>query len=915
MWRKTCIMLCFPLCLLLAEQADAVPNFYISASSPQDIGGIISAGNDFAVEIWIDNEGPVEFCGGAFSLAFYSPDLSITELQHIGVTGGDGPYQSIEFLNNWEEMFNVLNEIHLCSWDESIPDTVSFVMVATTCIQPATPNLPYIRFNLYSSQEGTLCIDSLDHPDPSDQYDWLFGVEFEVVFNGPYCWNLEAAPFDGVKVVTNTANSGSHSLRWAIDNANLNPGPDTIMFDVSGQLTLSSPLPSLTDDSTVILGGTAPSGARSFIVDGEGIIPGLDIQSSYNQISELVLFDLFEYQLQINGDSNIVRGCYLNVDASGANSGFESNAVTILIGSERNIIGGCNTGDGNVVGGIITLSGDYNSLAGNLIGVSAEGEDPLNAGGIDCKSDHNQIGGTSTDCRNVIYPGIVIDGDENEVLNNFIGLNESGVDVLEPSFYGQTDIGIEVRGSLNRIGDENGNGNFIAGLFQAIQLWNGADSNLIFGNYTGTDINGRASLRMYRGGFNNWGKFNRIGDTLPGFANIICSCDSTAVEFTDGDSNIVRGNYIGTNPQGDLLGNATGIKFTMGTAVSNIIQKNIIANNVQNGIVIDSVTSSNRNTFSRNLIFNNGLLGIDLRDDGVTYNDPGDADTGPNDLLNYPEVDSIFMNPDSTFAVYGRAVENAIIEFFLAHPANDSSRPVDPSGFGEAYSFIGADSCDDDGEFVYDIPSSIAPFSRITTTATDTLGNTSEFSESFVLIAAPLIVVAYSPVNLRVTDPQGGYIGRDAFGVLTQTIFPATYTEENDSIHINYPLLGEYIIDVVLEDGASEDAIYSVGIRIDGTENCIIISEGQVPSEGAVTSLMYDVDEGYHYINGDVDRNETINILDIVYLVNYKFKGGAEPYPIGVADANCNLEVNILDIVYLVNYKFKGGPEPCAVEE
>ncbi len=62
--------------------------------------------------------------------------------------------------------------------------------------------------------------------------------------------------------------------------------------------------------------------------------------------------------------------------------------------------------------------------------------------------------------------------------------------------------------------------------------------------------------------------------------------------------------------------------------------------------------------------------------------------------------------------------------------------------------------------------------------------------------------------------------------------------------------------------------------------------------------------------SGDIDGNRTINILDIVYMVNYKFKGGPAPTPLFSGDMDGNCTINILDIVYLVYYKFKTGPEP-----
>jgi len=53
------------------------------------------------------------------------------------------------------------------------------------------------------------------------------------------------------------------------------------------------------------------------------------------------------------------------------------------------------------------------------------------------------------------------------------------------------------------------------------------------------------------------------------------------------------------------------------------------------------------------------------------------------------------------------------------------------------------------------------------------------------------------------------------------------------------------------------------------------------------------------------------NLTDIIYLVNYVFKGGLAPSPLCRGDANGSGGApNLTDIIYLVNYVFKGGPAP-----
>jgi len=62
---------------------------------------------------------------------------------------------------------------------------------------------------------------------------------------------------------------------------------------------------------------------------------------------------------------------------------------------------------------------------------------------------------------------------------------------------------------------------------------------------------------------------------------------------------------------------------------------------------------------------------------------------------------------------------------------------------------------------------------------------------------------------------------------------------------------------------------------------------------------------------GDANSNSQVNLGDIIYLVNFVFKGGLAPSPICRGDANGSGGAPALpDIIYLVNFVFKGGPAP-----
>ena len=64
------------------------------------------------------------------------------------------------------------------------------------------------------------------------------------------------------------------------------------------------------------------------------------------------------------------------------------------------------------------------------------------------------------------------------------------------------------------------------------------------------------------------------------------------------------------------------------------------------------------------------------------------------------------------------------------------------------------------------------------------------------------------------------------------------------------------------------------------------------------------------FARGDANADGKRTVSDVVYLINYLFKGGTFPQPLQAGDCNCDGKVTVADVVYLINYLFKGGPSP-----
>ena len=113
-----------------------------------------------------------------------------------------------------------------------------------------------------------------------------------------------------------------------------------------------------------------------------------------------------------------------------------------------------------------------------------------------------------------------------------------------------------------------------------------------------------------------------------------------------------------------------------------------------------------------------------------------------------------------------------------------------------------------------------------------------------------------------------------------------------------------------------EEELIAAGIEFNSTVQIRFTANDSDPGsivEAGIDGFMVTYIDCESFLCGDVDGDELVNILDIVYLINYKYKDGPEPLCLPVvicADVNSDDLVNILDIVYLINYKYKDGPEP-----
>ncbi len=99
----------------------------------------------------------------------------------------------------------------------------------------------------------------------------------------------------------------------------------------------------------------------------------------------------------------------------------------------------------------------------------------------------------------------------------------------------------------------------------------------------------------------------------------------------------------------------------------------------------------------------------------------------------------------------------------------------------------------------------------------------------------------------------------------------------------------------------------------DLSEGEFFISETSpcAPPNNECGVLMGAWDTGCDYLCADATADGDIDVADVVFLLNYLYKGMAAPDPLEAGDVDCDGTIHVADVVYLLNYLYKGGSPPC----
>ena len=498
------------------------------------------------------------------------------------------------------------------------------------------------------------------------------------------------------------ATPGSHTIEFAVDRDPADPLNDLLRLEESAFVTVTRAGTTIDFLSQARYEG-APDPTRPAL----GMIhlhpafagePGVVIGASDCTVIGLGFMSNTDVSIEVQlGDNNRFHANRTNGIA--VRPGFG----TVVTGTQ---IGGTGDNQGNDLGIVELACGANESVvvANRITRVAIHGS-PFCADGTR-RPTGNRIGGPTPE--------------EGNVINGFGRTSGEG----RP-----TGAGVEVsfaQGTLiqgNTIGtDEAGTQRANSGV-QGVFVWDSNDTTITGNLISGIRAPGVAGSAGLIFGKAIW--VTTINDTV----------DGVVIE-----DNLIGTDAAGTNPVPTYAGidispttvtrSITNVRIGAPTGdAGNVIAFTDLDGIKVAGAVVDGVD------ISGNSIFGNGGLGIDLRAfptgaGGVTENDDGEDDEGPNGLQNFPELDSAVLNGGSV----------RIVGSLNSLPSRDyridayASPQGDASGHGEGQVWLGAfdvrTNAAGDAGFDTLLPASAIDESWIvSTTATDIDRRaTSEFS-------------------------------------------------------------------------------------------------------------------------------------------------------------------------------------------
>lgn len=403
--------------------------------------------------------------------------------------------------------------------------------------------------------------------------------------------------------------------------------------------------------------------------------------------------------------------------------GMSDALYGIIIGGNNNLIGSV-TNNKNYITHMsesgILVQGDDNRIVGNVIGLERSGNPGPSKFGIFLVGKNNIIGGSDPDQGNVISGNDIGIGvytfdtsgiSKNYIKGNWIGTNPSGT-AASPNRVGIDNIGPQLAiGGLTPSEANVISGNTESGILIGTQ----ANGVFVGGNRIGVDKSGtiaipnRDGITLGPGSFNCVVEFNTISQNTQNGILISGIPDP----MLHADHHIIRGNEIFSNGNAGIAITGAANDNIIGSSLTQNYAPNHIAENGASGILIaPSLTNPQRNTIRDDSFQDNGLLGIQII--------AGQGSIQP------PVFESYIENGNTAIVLGTHNLPGATIDLYAAD--------VNPANQLEGIDWLGSGPVDGNGFFSIQISSCTCD--SIVATATDAIGNTSEFSDGISVITA-----------------------------------------------------------------------------------------------------------------------------------------------------------------------------------